>query len=144
MATEEVMERERWAIEEAIIKGNYDALDERIFSTDAVFHVPPFPDIKGLDGFKQFLVGMASAISGKQWNWDEIICQDNRAVQRFTFYAKHTGMNPMINVLPTGKEIILRGCAVYHLVDDRIVEFFEFSDQLGFFQQLGMIPHIGP
>ena len=143
MTTKEIMERERWATEEAIIKGNIDALDE-VFDPDTAFHVPPFPDYKGLEEFKQGLMRVHQALTDIRWKWDEVIIEGNTAVQRFTFRGKHTGTTQMLPVEPTGKEFILEGCTVYHIKNGKIVEFFEYSNYLGFFQQLGVIPPLGP
>jgi len=41
---------------------------------------------------------------------------------------------------PTGKETVYKACAVYHVKDNQIVEFFEYADMLNFMQQLGAIP----
>ena len=143
MAIKEIMERERWAAEEAFIKGNFNAMDEKIFDPNTVFHVPPFPDMKGLEEFKQFMMIAGQLLTDIHWNWDEVIIEGDTAVQRFTLSGKHTGTNQMFPAPPTGKEVVLKGCTCYHLKNGKIVEFFEYSDYLGFFQQLGIIPPIG-
>ena len=52
MTIKEIMEKERWATEEAIVKGNYNAFNEaEVFHPDASFHIPPFPDFQGLEAF---------------------------------------------------------------------------------------------
>ena len=142
MSIEQIMAKERRATEEAIIKGNLNALDE-VFAADAVSHIPPFPDIHGLDGFKQYIVGFGPVLSDIRWNWDEVICKDNTAVQRFTMKGKHAGRNEICTVQPTGKEVVIQGCAIYHLKNGKIVEFIEHTDYLGAFQQFGMIPPMG-
>jgi predicted ester cyclase len=48
----------------------------------------------------------------------------------------------MFSVPPTGKEVIAEGCAFYHVKNGKIVEFIEYSNYLGFFQQLGIIPPV--
>ncbi len=143
MTIKEIMERERWVTEEAFIKGNFNAMDREVFDPDAVFHIPPFPDIKGLEAFKQFCMGARQLCTDIRWNWDEVIIEGNTAAQRFTFRGKHTGTTPMFSVPPTGKEVVLKGCAFYNLKNDKVFEFFEYSDYLGFFQQLGIIPPMG-
>jgi predicted ester cyclase len=140
MTIKEIMERERWATEEAFIKGNFNAMDEEVFDPDVVFHIPPFPDIKGLETFKKFCLVARQLCTDIRWIWDEVIIEGNTAVQRFTLRGKHTGTTPVYSVPPTGKEVVLKGCAFYHLKNGKIVEFFEYSDYLGFFQQLGIIP----
>jgi len=63
-------------------------------------------------------------------------------MQRFTLRGKHKGATPMFTREPTGKDVVLEGCAIYHLKNDKIVEFMEYSDYLGLFQQLGIVPPI--
>jgi predicted ester cyclase len=141
-STKEIMARERWATEEAFIKGNTDALDE-VFAPDAVFATPPLLPKYGLEEFKQIFTKARQAYTDIRWNWDEVIIEGNTAVQRYTMRRKHTGIIPTIPILPTGKELVSKGCAVYHLKNDKIVEFIEYFDYLGLFQQLGIVPPIG-
>lgn len=136
------MERERWSTEEAFIRGNLDALDE-VFALDAVFHSTPFPDYKGLEVFKQNAAVTSQGFTDIRWNWDEVIIEGNTAVQRYTVRMKHTGENPAIPVPPTGKELVLEGCTVYHVKNGKIIEFIEYADYLGLFQQLGIVPPMG-
>ena len=58
-------------------------------------------------------------------------------------YWKHTGSDPKFPTPPTGKEVVIEGCAFYCVKNGKIVEFIEYSNYLGFFQQLGVIPLIG-
>jgi predicted ester cyclase len=141
-STKEIMARERWATEEAFVKGNMDALDE-VFAPDAVFHVLPLPDFKGLKAFKQFATALGQGFTAPRWNWDEVIIEGNTAVQRYTVRMKQTGTNPMFPVPPTGKELVIKGCVVYHLKNGKVVEFFEHSDFMGLLQQLGIVPPMG-
>lgn len=141
MSVTEIMERERWAVEESFVKSNWDALDKaEVFDPNMVCHIPPFPDMKGLEAFKQFCMETSKLLTELRWDWDEVIIEGNTAVQRFTIRARHTGTTPMFSVSPTGKEVIAEGCAFYHVKNGKIVEFIEYSNYLGFFQQLGIVP----
>ncbi len=142
MPTKEIMAKDRWAAEEAFGKGNADAFDE-VYAPDAVFHMPIAPEIKGLEAFKQSISVFLQTFSDVRFQWEEEICEGDSAVQRFTWRMKHTGTSPMLPLPPTGKEAVYRGCAVYHLKNDKIVEFFEYADLLDFFQQLGVVPPMG-
>jgi predicted ester cyclase len=142
MSIKEIMTRERWATEEAFIRGNTNALDE-VFTPDAVFHSPPVLDIKGLEEFKQAITSFCQAFSNIRWNWDEVMSEGNAAAHRYTIRAKHTGTLTAIPVPPTGKELVMKGCVVYHLKNGKIFEFIEYLDWLGLFQQLGAIPPMG-
>ena len=144
MSIKEIMEKERWATEEAIVRGNLNALDEAgVFDENTIYHIPPFPDLKGLEAFKDFMKSGFQMLSDIRWRWDEVIFDGNTAVQRFHMWAKHTGTWPMIPVPSSGKDIEMEGCAIYHVKNGKIVEFIEHSDYLGFFQQVGAIPPLG-
>ena len=93
-----------------------------------------------MDNFKQAIKGFRQACTIIQWTWDEEINEGNTAVHRYTVRAKHTGAFPKVPVPPTGKELVMKGCAVYHLKDGKIYEFIEYYDWLGMMQQLGAIP----
>lgn len=69
--------------------------------------------------------------------------EGNTTVMRFTWRAKHTGEYPYLPNPPTGKEVILEGCDVYHWANGKVIEVWEFSDYLGLFTQLGAIPPLG-
>lgn len=142
MSTKEIMAKERRATEDAFIRGKLNGMDE-VFAADAVFHSPPLLDIKGLEAFKQAIAGFRQAFTDIHWNWDEVIAAGNSAVHRYTMRVRHTGAHPMFPVSPTGKELVLNGCVVYHLKNGKIFEFIEYLDWLGLFQQLGVVPSMG-
>ena len=72
-----------------------------------------------------------------------MVGEGGRIAYRYTWKAKHTGQSPTLPIPPTGKEVTLVGCVVVHIADGKIVEEFEYSDYLGFLQQLGVVPPLG-
>lgn len=141
MTMKELLEKERWATEQVVLEGKFDAFREaQIFHPDVTFHIPPFPDFQGLDVFEQSMTGFAQAIAVSEWNWHEVVIEGNTAVQRHSAKGKHIGTSATIQVPPTGKQVSLEGCAIYHVEGGKIIEFIEYSNFLGLFQQLGMIP----
>ena len=99
--------------------------------------------MKGVKAFKKFLMAALQLLTDIRWDWDEVILEGNTAVQRFTMRGKHTGTSPKIQATPTGKEVVIKGCAFYRVKNGKIVEFIEYSNYLGFYQQLGVIPPLG-
>jgi predicted ester cyclase len=124
---------------DAFVKGNLDRFHET-HATDVVSHMPPFPDVKGGEAYKQFIIDMHQAFTITQLNWDETITEGNTIAHRFTMRMKHTGEYPAIPVPPTGKEVVITGGAFLHVKDDKIVEAFQYGDWLGMMQQLGAVP----
>ena len=142
METKIVMAKIRWALEEAT-KGNVDALDQ-IHDPNIVYHLYPFPDDKGLQVEKQGRLAAWKGLSDIHVDWEEMISEGNTIAARYTVRAKHTGVNPQFPVLPTGKEVVFKGCFFAHQNNGKTVEAFEYDDWLGFLQQLGVVQMIGP
>ncbi|MBM4467122.1 MAG: ester cyclase [Chloroflexi bacterium] len=142
MSLEELKAKIRWAGEEAWLKGNLDDLGE-VYAADYVWHRPPFPDAKGLEAVKESIAGTRSGYSDIQIAYEEMISEGNSIAYRYTWRAKHTGQSPTLPIPPTGKEVTLQGCVVVHIANGKIVEEFEYSDYLGFLQQLGVVPSLG-
>jgi predicted ester cyclase len=143
MTIEEIMAKERWATEEAYLRGNVDAFDE-VFAPDCRFHsYPHAPDFTGLEIFKQAGRDALIGFTYTGIDWEEVVCQGNVGVHRYTFNMKHTGVFEAVPVPPTGKDVYIKGSAFYHVKNDRIVEMFIYGDMLGFMQQLGAIPETG-
>ena len=67
MSLKELKDKIRWAKEEAVIKGNLDALDE-VYTPDGIIHRPPFPDIKGLEAYKQYILAARQAYTNIQFD----------------------------------------------------------------------------
>jgi predicted ester cyclase len=142
MSIEELKAKIRWAGEQAWLRGNLDALDE-VYSGDYVWHRSPFPDARGLEAAKTSMAGMRGAYSDIRIAYEEMIAEGNSIAYRYTWQAKHTGLSPTLPIPPTGKEVTLTGCVVVHIAAGKVVEEFEYSDYLGFLQQLGVVPPLG-
>jgi predicted ester cyclase len=141
MSIEEFKARYRRAEDEAILRGNLDALDE-VYAPDLVIHSQhfPFQDFKGVDARKQQVRANGQAFQVLKLDWDEIIGEGDTVAFRYTMRLKHTGASPMVPVPPTGKEFTFKGCQFLRLKDGKVSEVFGYSDTLGMMQQLGVIP----
>jgi len=142
MSLEGLKTKIRWAGEEAWMKGNVDALGE-VYAADLVSHRPPLPDVRGLEASKEYIAGARGGYSDIQIVYEEMVGEGNSIAYRYTWRAKHTGQSPTLPIPPTGKEVTLRGCVVVHVANGKVIEEFEYSDYLGFLQQLGVVPPLG-
>lgn len=125
--------------EEIWLKGNVDAMNE-LFAPDIVLKLYPFPDIKGLEAAKQGVRMQLQAYTNLGWDTEEIIGEGNTIVWRYTLHGKHTGVSPTIPFPPSGKELVMKSCDVYHLKDGKIIECLGYRDYLGMLQQMGVVP----
>jgi predicted ester cyclase len=142
MSLEELKTKIRHAGEEAWYKGNLDAFDE-VYADDYVSHRTPFPDAIGLEAVKQYVADTRLAYSDIQMIYDEWIGEGDAIAYRYHIRMKHTGTSPSLPIPPTGKELTLQGCLVAHVKDGKVIEEWEYSDYLGFLQQLGVVPPLG-
>lgn len=127
---------------EAWNEGNLDALDE-LHAADLVVHWPPFPDIEGLKAWREFAANMRIAFPDLQATTDEIIVEGDTYAARWATWGTHTAQSPAMPIPPTGKQMTVTMCGMGHIVEGKIVEEWLYSDNLGLFQQLGVIPPLG-
>jgi predicted ester cyclase len=142
MSIKQVIAKLQKAHETYIEKADTNTLAE-IYAPDVLVHMPPFPDIKGLEAYKQGGAVVHQGFTDRRIDWEETITKGNSVVHRFTTYEKHTGLNPIFSVPPKGKEIITKGSVLYRVKNNKIIEEFWYIDFLGFLQQLGVITPLG-
>jgi len=128
--------------EEAWYKGNVDALDEA-YAAGYISHAPPFPDRNGLEVVKQYVATTRLAYSDIQATYTDWIAEGDLIAYRYTMRMKHTGVSPSLPIPPTGKEVTLEGCVVVRVENGKVIEEWEYSDYLGYLQQLGVVPPLG-
>lgn len=92
----------------------------------------------GREGFTRQWRQWQSAFSDLHFQIDEIVAEGDTVVARWTLTGKHTG--PYLGKEPTGAEIKVGGMSLDHLKDGLLVAGFDGWDNLGFRQQLGLLP----
>ncbi len=125
--------------EEAWYHGNMAPLDE-LYAADYVGHRPPFPDFIGPTATKESIAGTRLAYTDIQAIYSDWVLTEEMVVYRYNMRMKHTGMSPSLPIPPTGKVVTLQGCVMVRLKNGQVVEEWEYSDYLGFLQQLGLVP----
>jgi predicted ester cyclase len=129
-------------IDEAWNKGNLDSLDE-LHSTDYVEHRPPFPDVVGIDAFKQTVAGAQLTCPDFHITIDDLILEGDKLAVRFSWTGTHSGQSQNFPIPPTGKQLIVTGSHILQLEGDKLIEGWQFADNLGLLQQLGLVPQMG-
>jgi predicted ester cyclase len=142
MSMEELKEKIRLAGLEAWYNGNFEPWEE-VYAPDVLSRHPPFPDLHGLDAVKAYVAGAREGYSDIEFEYGEMIAEGDMIAYRYSGRMKHTGTSPSLPVPPTGKELYLEGCVFVRIKEGKIVEEHEFSDYLGFLQQLGLMPPPG-
>ena len=126
-------------VNEAWNNGNLDALDE-LHAADYTEHHAPFPDVKGLDAFKQMVAGARTTYPDFHITIHELIQEGDRLAARWSWTGTHLGQTRQLAIPPTGKQITLTGSQILHIEDNKLIEGWQFADDLGLLQQFGLTP----
>jgi steroid delta-isomerase-like uncharacterized protein len=141
MAAEELKAIARRYIEEVWNNGNLVLIDE-LFTPDYINHSPNVGQMAGPEGLKQLIATFRRAAPDLHLTINDMIAEGDRVVTRWTAQGTHQG--ELMGVPPTGKQIAVTAIVIDRIVDGRIVEHWAGRDDLGLFQQLGLIPSLEP
>jgi steroid delta-isomerase-like uncharacterized protein len=123
-------------------QGKLESADE-IYASDYVRHKPPhLGDIHGLSAFKEWANGFLKAFPDSRFDAEDIISEGNMVTVRYIFHGTHKG--EMMGMPPTQRKIVCEGIAINRIANGKIAETWDQFDNLGFLQQLGIIPQMGP
>ena len=142
MTSEELKTNVKHAMEETWNSGNVNRLDD-IYTDDFVVHMFSSPDINGLAAYKQYIKDISTAFSNIKFTVDDAIVEDGKGAFITTLQGEHTGQSAAMPIPPTGKTVVISGCAIIHFKDDKGIESWWYSDGLSIMQQLGFIPALG-
>jgi steroid delta-isomerase-like uncharacterized protein len=122
--------------DEILNKGNIDMIDTHF--TSNYVNKTVTSTVNGQAEAKEYFGAFLTGFSNINFVVDEIFGADDRVVKRWTFNATHSG--EFAGIPATGNKIILKGVSVSRIVDGKISEELDYMDDLGFLQQLGVIP----
>jgi predicted ester cyclase len=72
---------------------------------------------------------------------EDLIAEGDKVVARLTTSGTHQGV--FLGLSPTGKRVMVTGIEIFRLAGGKIVEHWNTYDDLGLFQQLGVLPPMG-
>jgi len=127
----------RRAIEEVWNQGKMESLNE-IWAPNYVNHDPINPDVRDLEGFKQYVSMIRNAFPDFKVTVDDMIAEGDKVATRWTARGTHKG--DLGKIAATGKQVTITGISLGRFVDGKTVEIWWSGDNLGMLQQLGVIP----
>lgn len=134
---EEYAETTRRVAEEAWGKGDLDVVDETV-TDDFVSHNTAVPEaIRGAEAYKELISTYRTAMPDMSLEVEETIVEGDRVAIRFSVRGTHEG--ELMGIEPTGVETEGEGLVVAHFEDGKVAEVWEYADQLGLLQQLGVV-----
>jgi steroid delta-isomerase-like uncharacterized protein len=124
-------------IDALFTNGDLDAVD-RYLAPDFVNH-DPFPGFApDREGMRQTGQVFRQAFPDWHSQLEALIAEGDLVTERFTARGTHRG--EIMGVSPTGHEVVLAGINIFRVQDSKLVERWGRTDDLGFLQQLGMVP----
>jgi steroid delta-isomerase-like uncharacterized protein len=128
----------RRVVEEVLVAGNLDVVDE-IVSEDYVHHDPAMPEEgHGRESFKEFASMYRSAFPDVHVEIEDMIAEGDRVATRWVASGTHEG--ELMGISPTGNRVTVVGNTIERIAEGQIAETWDNYDALGMMQQLGVIP----
>ena len=72
---------------------------------------------------------------------DDLLADGDKVIYRMTYRGTHKG--EFFGVPATNKEVTARTIGIARIADGKIIEEWENMDEMGFMQQLGVVPTFG-
>lgn len=121
-------------------RGDLGAVDTYL-SDDFVNHDPPFGVSANRNGMRAAGASLRAAFPDWHSEVHLLIAEGDLVVEHFTARGTHRG--EVMGVTPTGREVSLKGINIFRVHDGRVHERWGRLDDLGFLQQLGVVPSLG-
>ena len=124
-------------VEKGLNQRDLSAFDT-YFSPALTDHALPAGLPSGLEGRKMFGSALLAAFSDLHVHVEDLVADGDRVVIRYSVHGTHGG--ELMGIPPTGKPVSIGGMAIDRFENGQSVEHWEFYDQMGMMQQLGVIP----
>ena len=111
---------------------------EAYFSPDLIDHALPPGLPSGLEGRKMFASALLAAFPDLHVHVEDLVTDGEKIVTRYSVHGTHKG--ELMGIPPTGKAVSIGGIAIDRFENGQSIEHWEFYDQMGMMQQLGVIP----
>ena len=142
MSTEENKTLSRRLFEEFWHQKKLDVADEVLHDEHVNYtHGNPAGFPKGSEEFKQFALIYLTAFPDLQVTIEDQIAEGDKVVTRWTAHGTNTGS--LFGIPATNKSVTITVISIDHFVDGKLVEAWTDFDNLGMFQQLGVVPRLG-
>jgi steroid delta-isomerase-like uncharacterized protein len=122
--------------EEVWGRGNLDVAEE-VFAADYERHdLRPTPAVPGPAGQKRIAGDFRAAFPDLRWNVELLVAEGDYVVGRWTAEGTHRG--PWGAVEPTGRPMKFSGVNIFRFENSKVAEIWNYRDDLGLMQQLGV------
>jgi steroid delta-isomerase-like uncharacterized protein len=134
MSTEENKAIVRRVIDELVNKGNLAVADE-VLASSYIYHFPTH-DIKGTEGFKEFIGMMRKAFPDLHVTIEDLRAEGDTVAARFTMRGTFKG--ELMGNAPTGRQLTFPEAVFIRFENGKEVEATAYANMLSFNEQLGI------
>jgi steroid delta-isomerase-like uncharacterized protein len=134
MSIEENKATIRRIIDELVNKGNL-ALADEVLASNYIYHFPTH-DIKGPEGFKEFIGMMRTAFPDLHVTIEDLIAEGDTVAARFTMQGTFKG--ELMGIAPTGRQLTFPEAVFIRFESGKEVEATAYGNMLSFNEQLGI------
>ena len=132
----------RW-LEACYNEGELSVVDE-VIASDYVNHSAPHGQTPGLEGEKQYLRMIRSAFPDIHLAIEDQIAEEDKVVTRLTATGTYRGgVADIPSTAKIGTKVTVPEILIHRVSAGMVVEGWIVADQLGLWQQLGVIPPLG-
>ena len=117
------------------------AVIDELVAPDFVSHGAPPGLPAGREGVRQWVGIFHRAFPDLYSTVEDLIVEGDKVVERFS--AGGTQRGDFFGIPPSGKKATTTGINILRIADGQVVEHWGNGDDLGFMQQLGVIPSMG-
>jgi predicted ester cyclase len=125
MSTKKNKENIRRHVEELWNKGNLDVIPELI-APNYVAHPLSGDEVKGVDGFKQIVTTMRTAVPDLHYTILSMVAEGDMVAARYEYTGTFT--NEVLGIKPTGKKGTTRNAIFHRFEGGKQVEAWTFED----------------
>ncbi len=111
---------------------------DELHAPDYVWHPSTGEDTRDLKDYKQDNSKFFNAFPDAHLTIDDMVAEGDKVVIRWTLTGTHKG--EYMGIPPTNKKVKVWGISIDRVAGGKFVETWERIDDLGFMQQLGLVP----
>lgn len=122
---------------DAITQKNFIAIDQ-MYAPTYVRHDPDSPHVHSREDYRQYLAGLCTVFPDLRFTVEDLVAEGENVVCRFSVQGTHS--YPWRGIPATGKQVMITGINISHIVENKVVEDWFNTDIFSLAQQLGVIP----
>jgi steroid delta-isomerase-like uncharacterized protein len=118
---------------EVFNQGNMEVIDELV-ARDVSGQDAAIDETRTIEAFKEVVELFRTAFPDGSYVIHDLIAEGDRVVARWSLTGTHNGT--IFDVPPTEKRVTMNGIIIYHLEDEKIVEYWGEINHLDLMRQL--------